>query len=163
MDEWVQRMYLKEEDFLEGHFQTVEAMLPAIDFRWKPNFQCNDAVRWDRNRRFACGQLDELVFESAVIFHDKNGFSSMRIYLQSSTWLLVTRLTWANGELVVQKMSDGRPKTMRRPIGQVDRDARGPPVQNPSIGCCGVVNRVCLIGSALGRKPDGNTHLQDNP
>src|SRR5262245_53805314 len=65
MDEYVARMYLREEDFLEAFYGTVEALLPQLG-GWRPNYQCDDAARWCRDQLRREGKLDALTFDSAV-------------------------------------------------------------------------------------------------
>src|SRR5476651_2513054 len=106
MDEYVHRQYLKEEDFLETHYETVDGLLPAIGHACKPNYQCNEQVRQRRSRLFATGQATDLMFDSAVLFHNRDGLSSIRIYLHSSETLLVVRIHWEEGETLVEIVAD---------------------------------------------------------
>ncbi len=86
MDEYVRRMYLKEEEFLEEYLGTVEAAVDLLHLDWQPNYSCNDYVRNDTARRLRAGTLDALTFEDAVIFYGRSGFSSIHVYLRSSCW-----------------------------------------------------------------------------
>ena len=107
MDEYVAGMYLREEEFLEVFYGTVEAVLPQLGCDWRPNFQCDDAARWRRDRQLREGSLEALTFDSAVIFHGKEGFSSIRLYLRSSARLIVLRLRWSDDGLRVESLHDG--------------------------------------------------------
>jgi WD40 repeat protein len=77
MDEHVHRQYLKEEEFLEVYYETVDVVRPLLGHEWRPNFQCDDQVRDRRVRLLAAGQLAELTFDSAVLFHNRDGLSSV--------------------------------------------------------------------------------------
>jgi hypothetical protein len=94
MDEYVNVQFLREEEFLEVHYETVDALLGVLGQDWKPNYQCNDEVRERRGVLRATGQLEELVFEAGVISHHKGMMSSIGIYLHSSTRFLVARVHW---------------------------------------------------------------------
>ena len=106
MDEHVNRMCLKEEEFLEVYYETVDAVLPSLGHAWRPCFLCNDHVRDRRARLLAMGQLAELTFDSAVMFHGRDGLSSIRLYLRSSARFVVTRIHWAAGETRVEMLAD---------------------------------------------------------
>ena len=106
MDEHVHRMFLKEEDFLVEYYGTVDVMLPLIGHDWRPHFQCNDGVRNRRARLLATAQLAELTFDSAVLFHGRDGLSSIRLYLRSSTRFLVARIHWVGAETQVEVLAD---------------------------------------------------------
>src|SRR5687768_10995422 len=100
MDGWVKRMYLHEEDFLEEWYATVEAVLQHLPHAWQPNFQCDDRARAERDQLLARGQLATLTFDSAVIFYDKDVFSSIQLYLRSSARLVIVRVRWAGAEMM---------------------------------------------------------------
>src|SRR5262245_43586064 len=102
MDEYVAGMYLREEEFLEAFYGTVEALLPQFG-GWRPNFQCDDAARRRRDQLRREGKLDALTFDSAVIFHGRGEFSSIGLYLRSSAGLRVFRIRW-EGTLIVEKV-----------------------------------------------------------
>ena len=48
--------YVKEEEFLEPHYETVNAVVPRLGHAWRPCFQCNDQIRDRRARLLATGQ-----------------------------------------------------------------------------------------------------------
>jgi hypothetical protein len=52
------------------------------------------------------GTLERLTFEQAVIFHDGNGFASLRLQLRSSERLLILRIRWVGAEMVVEELLD---------------------------------------------------------
>src|SRR5262249_56813844 len=86
------RMYLKEEEFLEEYLGTVEAAVDLLRLDWQPNYSCNDYTRNDVARRIRNGMVNKLTFQDAVIFHGRAGFSSIRVYLRSSTRFTVIRI-----------------------------------------------------------------------
>lgn len=106
MDEHVYRQYLKEEEFLETYYETVDAVLPLLGHEWRPNFQCNDQVRVRRARLLATGRLADLTFDSGVLFHGREGLSSIRLYLRSSARFLVARIHWVEAETRVEMLAD---------------------------------------------------------
>ena len=53
MDEYVRRMYLKEEEFLEEYLGTVEAAVDLLHLDWQPNYSCNDHARDHREETAA--------------------------------------------------------------------------------------------------------------
>src|SRR5256885_14580623 len=88
-DMYVRRQWAKEEDFLADHYETVDALLARIGNRWRPNYRCTEAERQRRAMLLARGQLAELVFDGAAMFYGRDGLSSIRVYLRSSTRLVV--------------------------------------------------------------------------
>jgi len=113
MDEYVRRIYHKEEEFLEEFLGTVEIALPLIPVEWRPNYSCNDQVRDDVARRLRAETLHTLTFEDAVLFCDQNGLSSIGIYLRSSERYVVIDIRFGGGKVTVQKRGDKA--TPRRP------------------------------------------------
>ena len=113
MDEYVRRHYLKEEEFLEEHYETVDAILPALGGRWQPNYRCNDLARQRQDMLFASGKLTQLTFIDAAVFYNAAGMSSIRVNLCSSDGLIVARIHWANGEAIVELLADS-PRKERR-------------------------------------------------
>jgi hypothetical protein len=95
-DEYVRQLYRGEEDFLDHFLGTVEVLLPILAAEhgadWRPNYACNDRQRWAQQLRLNAGQLDALTFDEAVIFHGREGFSSLQLRLQSSRRLLIVRV-----------------------------------------------------------------------
>jgi hypothetical protein len=81
MDAHVPRQFLKEEELLETYYETIDEVLPWLGHDWRPNFKCSDQVRRHRARLLAAGRLAELTFERAVLFHGREGLSSIRLRL----------------------------------------------------------------------------------
>jgi hypothetical protein len=57
MDEYVHRQYLREEEFLEVNYETVDTLLERLGQEWRPNYQCNEAVRQRHALLLARGEL----------------------------------------------------------------------------------------------------------
>ena len=103
-DEYVRRQYLREEDFLETHFGLADLVAPRLG--WQPKYQCNDISRRRRDFHLAKNRLTELTFDAAVLFHGREGLSSIRLYLRSSARFLVARISWVVAETVVEVLAD---------------------------------------------------------
>ena len=106
MDEYVRCQWNNEERFLEEHYETVDVLLAQIGDRWRPCYGCNDQVRLWREIMRARGRLNELVFDSGVMFFGLEGLSSIRIYLRSSARFFVARIHWPGAEAVVEILTD---------------------------------------------------------
>jgi hypothetical protein len=107
--EYTARIYRKEEEFLEDFYLAVEELLPRLDADWKPNFQCNDRERERRRLALVAGKLDQLVFDEAVVGHNRQGFSSLDVHLRSSNRLLIVRIRWNSSGMIVKKRLDCEP------------------------------------------------------
>src|SRR5262249_31647636 len=114
MDEYVRRMYLKEEEFLEEYLGTIEAAVDLLHLDWQPNYSCNDSARDEFARRLRRGLVERLTFQDAVIFHGRAGFSSIRVYLRSSTRFTVIRIHFVGGRLAAEFDCDGPSRPLRR-------------------------------------------------
>src|ERR1700736_2871733 len=98
-DAYVRLIWDKEEEVLDMYRGTVEAILPRLGVPWKPNYQCRDAIRQFHARMIARGRQAQLVFQDAVIFHDREcRFSSIWVYLRSSSRFVIVRIHLLNGE-----------------------------------------------------------------
>src|SRR5262245_38613849 len=106
MDEHVHCQYLREEEFLEVHYETVDALLERLGPDWKPNYQCDDQVRAWRAQLLARSRLQNLAFDAGVVFHGRDGLSSIRVYLRSSSRFLVARIHWVGAEAQVEILAD---------------------------------------------------------
>jgi hypothetical protein len=114
IDEYVRRMYLKEEEFLEEYLGTVEATVDLLHLDWQPNFSCNDSARDEFARGLRRGLVEKLTFQDAVIFHGRDGFSSIRVYLRSSTRFTVIRIYFVGGQVAAETVCDGPNPRLRR-------------------------------------------------
>jgi hypothetical protein len=105
-DEHVHRQYLKEEEFLEDYWQAAETVIERLGLDWQPDFRCNDEVRQRQDMLLAKGKLVQLTFDSGVVFHGRHGFSSVRLYLRSSTRFLVVRIRWVTEGFEIEVLRD---------------------------------------------------------
>jgi hypothetical protein len=46
------------------------------------------------------------VFDSAVLFHGREGLSSIRLYMRSSARFVVARIHWVDGKTRVEILAD---------------------------------------------------------
>jgi hypothetical protein len=104
--EYTARIYRKEEEFLEDFYLAVEELLPRLDADWQPNFRCDDRERERRRLCVATGKLDRLVFDEAVVGHNRQGFSSFDLHLRSSSRLLIVRIRWDKSGMLVERRLD---------------------------------------------------------
>jgi len=107
--EFTARIYCKEEEFLEDFYLAVDELLPRLDADWQPNFRCNDRERERRRLALVAGTLGELVFEEAVVGHNRQGFSSLDVHLRLSSRLLIVRIRWDSSGMIVEKRLDRGP------------------------------------------------------
>jgi len=102
-DEWTERIYTDEAEFMEDYWTTVEAALaslPSVD--WRPNY----VKTWQRKRRSAV-----LTFALAALFRkgDPSYLSSIDVHLRSADRLVIFRI---------------QPRDMRVDVGSTRREAR---------------------------------------
>jgi len=86
VEERLFRHYIKEEEFLDsyGYGGIVTAAEDALNHEWQPKYDTDDETRRTIKYFLSTGELNTLVFDSASIFHNKDGFSSVQITLKSS-------------------------------------------------------------------------------
>ena len=106
MSEYMKRYYTKEEDFLDEFGTLVGAALSVLGDEWQPDSQCDDDTRHNQEYFLKTGELTNLVFDGAAVFHDENGFSSTQIVLKSSKRLVNIRVKRAGNKLVAEKIID---------------------------------------------------------
>lgn len=85
--EYHKRHYSQEEEFLRefGVSEVLAAALNALTLlRWTPNFGATEDTRRREESLLKMGQLRELAFASASVFHKDGQFSSVQIVLESS-------------------------------------------------------------------------------
>ena len=106
MTERMKRCYSEEEAFLD-EFQMVAYEAAALMGEdWHPSPSCNDNLRKQTKYFLSTGELSSLVFDSAAVYHDENGFSSAKIALKSSKRLVTVRVRQVDGKLVAEKLLD---------------------------------------------------------
>lgn len=106
MDEYIKRHYLKEEEFLEEFNDAANVAVKLLDGEWQPNDACNDVVRKNGEYFLSTGELQHLVFDSASVYHDAKGFSSVQIVLRSSKRVVSVRVEKVDDDLVAEKIVD---------------------------------------------------------
>lgn len=90
-----------------GEFYDVASIAARlIGEEWEPNPECSDSVRKNQQYFLSTGELNALVFESASVYHDEKGFSSVQIGLRSSKRLVTVQVRESNGELIAEKIID---------------------------------------------------------
>ncbi len=112
--EIMKKLYQKEEDFLSDYEAVALVAARTLKDEWQPNYDANENVRKNQDYFYATGELEQLVFDSASIYHDNNVFSSAQIILKSSQRLVNVRVRIVNGKLVgekiITKTTDAQPK-----------------------------------------------------
>jgi hypothetical protein len=106
--EYLHRNYLREEEFLDEFYESASAARSLLQGEWTPDPGCNDAVRKNRDYFFSSGELTQLVFDAAAVFHTANGrFSSVQISLRSAKRQVTVRVrAEADGTLTAEKIVD---------------------------------------------------------
>jgi len=104
--EYLKRHYLKEEEFLEEFYDVAVVAAKLVDDAWRPNPDCNDSSRRNLDYFLSSGQLNDLFFRSAAVYHDTNKFSSVQIVLESSQRIVTVKVKSEDGNLVGEKLVD---------------------------------------------------------
>lgn len=111
MQEYAVRQIAKEEEFLNEFYNAAAVSANLLGNEWDPCEDCNDEMRMDRKRMFSAGQLYYLAFDGASVNHKAGKFSSVDIFLKSSTRIANVRVHWVNEDWIAEKMLD-------RPVSQ---------------------------------------------
>ncbi len=106
MTEYCKRDYLDEEEFLEEFSDEAHVAAKILDGNWYPKYNCNDNSRRNRDYFLKSGELQQLLFDSAGIYYDENGFSSVQILLRSSTRIVNVRVKLIDENLVAEIIVD---------------------------------------------------------
>lgn len=110
MDERVIKTFTKEEEFLDEFGDTANVAVRLLNDEWYPNYSANDAVRANIKYFFSTGEVNYLAFDSASIYHDQYGFSSVQIILRSSKRVINVRVKKVDneliGEIIVERLLD---------------------------------------------------------
>ena len=104
MSEYCKRLYNKEEEFLDEFYNVASVAVKILNEEWKPNSHCDENVRKNRKYFLSTGELNALVFDSASVYHDENGFSSVQILLKSSSRIVNVRIKRIDGKFVGEKL-----------------------------------------------------------
>ena len=106
MSEYFRRLYSKEEEFVWDYRMLVPIAVEALNVDWQPNYDCNDGVRKNQEYFVTTGQLNQLVFNSAAVYHDDKGFSSVQISLKSSSRIVTVRVRREDNGYSAEKIID---------------------------------------------------------
>jgi transcriptional regulator with GAF, ATPase, and Fis domain len=106
MNEHFTRNYLKEEDFLDEFYDLAGKAAALLNDEWCPNESCDDATRQSQRYLLSTDDLPNLIFDSAALYSDINGLSSVKIVLKSSRRVVVVAVKRTGGEFVAEKISD---------------------------------------------------------
>ena len=104
--EFLKRLYKKEEEFLDEFAASAITAAAILGGDWQPNYHCDDHVRYNQQYFLSTGELTQLVFDSASVHHDEQGFSSVQIVLRSSKRIVTVRVTKQGEELTAEKIVD---------------------------------------------------------
>jgi hypothetical protein len=104
--ERLKKLYQKEEEFLDEYGQIVKVAVRVLKGKWEPNYSANDNTRKNQEYFLPTGEIKYLVFDSASVYHDNNGFSSAQIILKSVHRLVNVRVRVVNSKLVGEKIVD---------------------------------------------------------
>jgi hypothetical protein len=106
MDEQFKQLYEKEEEFLDEFGASASAASELLNGAWRPNYGANDTTRNNIQYSLSIGAVKSLIFDSASVFHDRNGFSSVQIVLRSSKRVVNVRVRNVEGKLLAEKIID---------------------------------------------------------
>ena len=101
----LKRTYLKEEEFPEGFSAVAMVAAGELNGAWRPNNKCDDAARKIQAYFLSTGKLKQLVFKSAAVYYNPNGFESVQILLESSKRIVNIHVR-VGGKLVAVKILD---------------------------------------------------------
>jgi hypothetical protein len=92
MNEYRHKSFHKEEEFLDEFSEMGHQASRHLAGQWNPNFECSDTTRYNRDYFSKTGELCDLTFYSAEVFHCDRMFSSVLIHLRSSTRVVAVRI-----------------------------------------------------------------------
>ena len=102
----LKRAYSKDEEFLEEYSDVASVAARFLDGGWSPNDECNDAMRQQQKYFVSTGELGQLVFDSAAVYHNAGVFSSVQIVLRSSSRVVTVQVKEIGQDLVAEKLVD---------------------------------------------------------
>jgi hypothetical protein len=82
--ERLRRYYTTEEEFLDEYSQVASVAAHLLEDAWRPQYNCNDATRQQRQYFISSGELSSLVFDGAAVYQTERGFSSAQIVLRTA-------------------------------------------------------------------------------
>lgn len=104
--EHLRRHYLKEEEFLDEFGGVGAVAAKHLQGAWIPDDDCDDAVRKSRRYFLATGELAQLVFDSAAVYHNGGAFSSVQVALRSATRTVTVRVRRVGENLIAETIVD---------------------------------------------------------
>jgi hypothetical protein len=108
MNEHLHDYFTEEEQFLEAYPCCARAAAVLMRHDWELNPKCNAVSRQRRDSLLQAGQLLNLSFDAAAVYHGEDGFSSVRIVLRSSRRTVTVRITEKDGSLLAEKIAEKR-------------------------------------------------------
>ena len=103
------RIYLREEEFLEEFSDVARLAAGELNCEWRPNNMCDEAERRNQEYLRSTGELSQLMFKSAALYHSLDGlFSSVQIVLESTKRCVEVCVKMVSGRLVAEKIPDKR-------------------------------------------------------
>jgi len=106
MEEYFNRLYCKKEEFLDEFGEVTSVAATLLNGEWQPNHTANETTRKNLEYFFSKGEVNDLVFDSASVYHNENGFSSVQIILKSSHRLVNVRVRNVFGKMTGEKIID---------------------------------------------------------
>jgi hypothetical protein len=100
--------FTKEEDFLAEYAPSAQAASSLVRDKWRPNPNCNDVSRRQRDMLLQTGALIGLAFDAAAVYHNPSGHSSVRIVLRSRERVVTVRVSLVDGALMSEVICDRR-------------------------------------------------------
>ena len=104
MADQMKRYYQKEEEFLEEFPSIVNVVTDLLGDDWQPDPDCDYIVRKHRSYFQSRGELHELVFNGASVYHDQEGFSSIQVILKSSQRVVTVLVRNSENGFIAEKI-----------------------------------------------------------
>lgn len=106
MDERMVKGFNKEEEFLDEFGEAAIIAADHIGREWKPNFYANDSYRASAKYFLSNGDIKDLVFDTAYVYHIGDKFSSIQIILKSSNRQVTVKVKLVDGHMIAEKIID---------------------------------------------------------
>ena len=104
----LRRHYTAEEEFLRDFDRVASAAAHVLNGEWRPDYECNDRKRQQREYFISSGELSWLVFNGAAVYQNESGvFSSAQISLRTAKRYVTVRVSGVlSGKLTAEKIVD---------------------------------------------------------
>ena len=86
------RYFLKEEEFVDEFTDWAFAASGAVEGEWRPDTNCDDGTRAQRDYFLRSGELSRLAFMSAAVRVDREVGYSAQIILESAARLATAKV-----------------------------------------------------------------------